>query len=82
MQVFTILALCSHEPLPISTFERFVKEEADAGAKMQALKDCGLLMHIPEKGGELTDSYDGVERVYFHKSTHKGFMSKFIGGGE
>ena len=38
-------------------------------------------MRIPERGVP-SDSYDKVERVYFHKSTHKGFMSKFIGGGE
>jgi len=65
----------------MSTFERFLKGEVKDSAKLQAVRDCDLLMHIPERG-KPTDSYDEVERVYFHKSTHKAFMSKFIGGGE
>ena len=79
--MFTILALCSHEPLPLSTFERFLGAEASAGNKLQAIRDCDLLIRIPEEG-EPTDDYDSVERVYFYKSTHKGFMSNFIGGGK
>ena len=83
VQVFTILALCAHEPLPMSTFERFLKEEANADTMIKAVKDCDLLIRIPERGDQMpTDSYDCVERVYFHKNTHKGFKSKFIGGGK
>lgn len=65
----------------MSTFERFLEGEVNAAAKLQAIRNCDLLMRIPERGVP-SDSYDKVERVYFHKSTHKGFMSKFIGGGE
>jgi len=81
IQVFTILALCSHDPLPMNTFERFLEAEPNAGTKIQAIRDCDLLICIPEKGGS-TDHYDSVERVCFHKSTHKGMKSNFIGGGE
>ena len=65
----------------MSTFERFLKGEVKATTQLQAIRNCDLLMRIPEEG-KPTDRYDKVERVYFHKSTHKAFMSKFIGRGE
>jgi len=80
--VFTILALCSHEPLPMNTFKCFLKAEENADEKLQAVRDCDLLLHIPERGKPILDSYDTIETVSIHKSTHKGFKSKFIGGGE
>ena len=80
-QVFTILALCPHEPLPMSTFERFLGAESDDPNRIQTVKECDLLIAIPEQG-EPTDKYDAVERVYFHKYTQKAFKSVFIAGGE
>ena len=82
-QVFTILALCAHEPLPLSTFERFLKAQPndDPRWRIQAIKDCDLLTFLPEQE-KPTDSYDEVERVYFYEHTHKAFNDKFIRRGE
>ena len=77
-QVFTILALCAHEPLPLSTFKRFLAAESndEISCRIQAIKDCNLLTFLPEQE-KPTDSYDKVERVYFYGHTHKAF--KHIG---
>ena len=61
-QVFSILALCAHEPLPMSIFKRFLRVESTDDPRIQAIKDCDLLTVTPERG-RFTDNYDSVETV-------------------
>ena len=80
-QVFTILALCPHEPLPMSTLKQFLGTESNDPNRIQTIKDCDLLIAIPEQG-KSTDKYDAVERVNFHRNAQQAFKSVFIGGGK
>ena len=97
-QVFTILALCAHEPLPLGTFNRFLaaKSNDDPSWRIQAIKAESNdnpsrkiqaikdcdLLTFLPKRGKPTDSYDEVERVYFYEHAHKAFKDIFIRRGE
>ena len=79
-QVFSILALCAHEPLPMSTFKRFWKVESTDDPRIQAIKDCDLLTVVPEEGNS-TDNYDAVETVFLYMKFHEAFNYLFTWRG-
>ena len=79
-QVFSILALCAHEPLPMSTFKRFWRVESTDDPRIQAIKDCDLLTVVPEEGNS-TDNYDAVETVFLYMKFHEAFNDLFTWRG-
>lgn len=73
-QVFTALALCRHDPVPMSMIVRLLGEHQKD--KIQAVRDCELLM-ITGSGKETLqqEGVESIEGVHTHALVHETFKS-------
>ena len=79
-QVFTVLALCPHEPIPMTVFCRLLGVEPGSNSEeIQTIRECDLLITRKE---DSLDSNDGLEKVFINRRTRKSFRTVFIDSGK